>query len=370
MAHKEDKLSLSDISEAIEKDGLSWQAGETEIAALPPAERKKYLGLTVTKAELKKMADAVKKQTAEETQAFELGAGYGAPVAKDWRNVSGKNYVTDVKNQGGCGSCVSFGTCATIESNMRIKGQDHTLAVDLSEAFMQFCGGGSCSGWGLTSGLDYAKNTGVTDEPCFPYQPTNMPCSDRCSNWQSRLVKILNYSSHSSMQARKDAIANGPVVAGMAVYTDFYSYSGGVYQKSSAANNELEGYHCISVVGFDDNQQCWIIKNSWGPNWGENGFIHIAYNQADLLIDTSWAFYSVEADVEPAKGNGTAKYILIDKRFGNGVILWAYAGGKWRYKAISDADLAGIAQEAFAANRVDVWWDKNQITLIRPWKIL
>lgn len=370
MAQNEKTLSVSDISEAIEKEGLNWKAGETEISILPFAERKKYLGLNVTKTELKQMADAVKKQTAEETRTFEIGVGYGAPVTKDWRNVSGNNYVTDVKNQGGCGSCVAFGTCATIEANLRIKAQDHTLATDLSEAFLQFCGGGSCSGWGLTSGLAYAKSTGVTDEPCFPYQPKNMPCSDRCSDWQSRLVKILSYTSHSSMQARKDAIANGPVVCGMAVYEDFYSYTEGVYQKSSTADNDLAGYHCMCVVGYDDNKQCWIVKNSWGTGWGKNGFIRVAYNQADLLIDTSWAFYSVGVDIEPAKGSGTAKYILVDKRFGSGVVIWAYAGGKWRHKVISDADLAGIAQEAFAASRVDVWWDKNQITLIRPWKIL
>ncbi|ABM03465.1 peptidase C1A, papain [Psychromonas ingrahamii 37] len=364
------KLTVTDIAAAIKKEGLSWQAGETDISMLPAAERKNYLGLNVTKAELTQMANAVKKQAAEETQAFKVGSGYGAPTAMDWRNVSGKNYITSVKNQGGCGSCVSFGTCATIESNMRIKAQDHTLALDLSEAFMQFCGGGSCGGWGLTSGLDYAKSTGVTDEACFPYQPKNMPCTDRCSDWQSRLVKILNYASHSSMQARKDAIAKGPVVAGMAVFTDFYNYAGGVYRKSSAANNELEGYHCVSVVGYDDNQQCWIIKNSWGPGWGENGFIRIAYNQADLLIDTGWAFYSVDTDVQPAKGSGAAKYLLVDKRFGGNVVFWAYAGDQWRYKVISDADLAGFPQEAFAANRVDIYWDKDQITLVRPWKNL
>lgn len=353
----------------IEKEGLYWVAGETPLSVLPLSEQKKYLGLIVTKDELKKMAEEVEKQAEKEMRAFEAGPAYGAPVAKDWRDVNGKNYVTPVKDQGPCGSCVSFGTCATIESNMRIKAQDHTLTVDLSEAFMQFCGGGSCSGWGLTSGLNYAKSTGVTDEECFKYQPKNMPCSDRCSDWQSRLVKILSYTSHSSMQARKDAIANvGPVVAGMAVYNDFFSYRDGVYQKTSGSS--LAGYHCVCVVGYDDNQQCWIIKNSWGSGWGKNGYCRIKYGQADLLIDSSWAFYSVDPDIEPSKGSGTAKYILVDKHFAGGVVLWAYAGGKWRYKHISDADLAGIAQELFAANRVDVWWDENQITIIRPWKAL
>ncbi len=158
------------------------------------------------------MAAETKALAEEEKRAFTVRAPVAAPAARDWRNVNGKNYVTPVKNQGGCGSCVSFGTCATIEANIRIKANNHQKAVDLSEAFMQFCGGGSCSGWGLTSGLAYAKSTGVTDDACFPYQPRNQPCSDRCSNWQSRLTKITGFQAHSTMEARKTAISSiGPV---------------------------------------------------------------------------------------------------------------------------------------------------------------
>jgi len=300
-------------------------------------------------------------------EAFEAGLMFGAPTTKDWRNVGGKNYITSVKNQGSCGSCVSFCSCAVIESNMRIKAQDHTLNVDLSEAFLQFCGGGSCSGWGLTSGLAYAQSTGVTDEACFKYQPQNMPCTDRCSDWQSRLQKINSYTGHSSMQARKDAIANiGPVLAGMAVYNDFFSYSSGVYQKTSGST--LAGYHCICVVGYDDNQQCWIIKNSWGTNWGDSGYVRIKYGQSDLLIDSSWAFYSVDPDIQPTKGSGPAKYLLIDRYFSGVMRLWAYAGGAWRYRNLTSDDLTGLAQVLFGADRVDVWWDGSEITLIRPWR--
>ena len=226
----------------------------------------------------------------------------GAPAAVDWRNKNG-NYVTSVKNQGFCGSCVSFCSCATIESAVRIKLQNPSYAIDLSEGFLQFCGGGSCGGWGLTSGLDYAKSTGVTDEACMPYASstynngTDMNCgASRCADWQNRLTKIANYTGYATAAARKDAIANlGPVLAGMAVYNDFFAYTSGVYVKT--ANSALAGYHCICVVGYDDNQQCWIIKNSWGTGWGEGGFGKIRYNQAALLIDTDWAFYSVDVQI-------------------------------------------------------------------------
>ena len=71
--------------------------------------------------------------------------------------------------------------------------------------------------------------------------------------------------------------------------------SGVVREDRSAATRLIPpGYHCICVVGYDDSQQCWIIKNSWGTTWGTNGFGRIGYGQADLLIDSSWMFYSVD----------------------------------------------------------------------------
>ncbi len=367
MAKEEKSLSMDEVAAMIQEEGLSWEAGATDLSALPLSEQKKYLGVLVTDAELATMAAATKALAEDEMRAFEFAAPVAAPTASDWRSVGGKDYVQAVKDQGSCGSCVSFGTCATIEANIRIKAKDANMAVDLSEAFMQFCGGGSCSGWGLTSGLEFAKSTGVSDEACFPYQPKNMPCDNRCSDWESRLVKILSYAGHATVEARKTAIATiGPVVGGMAVYNDFFAYKSGVYQKTSGSS--LAGYHCICVVGYDDNQKCWIIKNSWGPNWGDKGFCRIGYGQADLLIDTSWSFYSVDVDVKPKKGCGLAKHVAVDKHFGGKVVLWAYADGEWRHKVMTDAELIGIAQELFAATSVLVCWDGNQITMVRALK--
>jgi len=294
----------------------------------------------------------------------------GAPAAKDWRSVDGKDYVKEVKNQGTCASGICFATCATIESNIRIKTEDPDTRADRSVAFMLFCGGGDCMNGlgGLTSGLEFTKTTGVPDEDCFPYQPHNMPCSDRCSDWQSRVVKILSYTGHSSMQARKNAIANiGPVLGAMRGYSDFMHYKEGVYWKTSGSS-PWGGFIPLCIVGYDDSQQCWIAKLSWGKDFGENGFCRIGYGQTDLLVDSSLPFYSVDPDVVPAKGSGPAKHILIDKHFAGGVRLWAYASGKWRHQNISDAELPGIAQALFAANRVEVWWDHNQVTLVRAWK--
>jgi C1A family cysteine protease len=286
---------IRDIAAAIQEHGLPWTVGETELTRLPPEERRNYLGLIVTPEEHQRMAEEFQRLAAQE-RTLAAAAPFGAPASADWRNRNGQNYVTPVKNQGGCGSCVSFCTCSVIESAIRITLGNPTYAVDLSEGFLQFCGGGSCGGWGLTSGLAFAQSTGVTDEACMPYQATNMNCTaSRCADWQNRLTKISSYTGYAGVDARKNAIATiGPVVSGMAVYTDFFAYSSGVYVKSpTTASNKLEGYHCICCVGYDDAQQAWIVKNSWGPNWGQGGFGLIRYGQSDLLIDTQWMMYSV-----------------------------------------------------------------------------
>ena len=272
---------VEQIAAAIAAEGLGWTAAENELTALSPAERQGYLGLLVSPQELASFAAETAQVAAQETAAG-VGAGLvGAPSAVDWRN-NGGNFVTPIKNQGGCGSCVSFCSCSVIESAVRIKLGNPGFAIDLSEAFMQFCGGGSCNGWGLTSGLSFAQSTGVTDEACMPYQARNMDCgTSRCSDWQNRLTKINSFASHSTMAARKEAIARGPVLAGMEVWSDFFAYNGTApYIKASTATRlSPPGYHCISVVGYDDAARCWIIKNSWGTTWGDNGFGRIGYGQ-------------------------------------------------------------------------------------------
>jgi C1A family cysteine protease len=92
--------------------------------------------------------DATADGAAQEAAArVQFGAPLvGAPAAIDWRN-NGGNYVTPIKDQKQCGSCVGFCTCSVIESAVRIKLGNPNYAIDLSEGFLQFCGGGSCDGW-------------------------------------------------------------------------------------------------------------------------------------------------------------------------------------------------------------------------------
>ncbi|MDQ3822211.1 MAG: C1 family peptidase [Actinomycetota bacterium] len=259
-----------------------WEPAETDLATAPPEEQALHLGLTVTDEELRageRMISAADEAVAAIRQLF------AAPPAVDWRN-NGGNFVTSVKNQASCGSCVSFATLATIESRANIVCRTPGQQRDYSEAYLFYCGCGNCcgTGWNFAPALEFCKNTGVAAEAKFPYTPGNQPCRPGVTPD----FKITGYTVLPSQAERRAAIADGgPVVAGMAVYQDFYAYKSGIYKHVSGG---LVGYHAISVVGYDDTQQCWICKNSWGTGWGDSGFFRIAYGQCG--IDTQFPFYA------------------------------------------------------------------------------
>ncbi len=289
-----DEKKFQVLRSAIQEEGYDWEAGVTSVSERSDAEQEAMLGLIVDKAELDATAQAIEGAT--KLQAFQ--APIAAPSAVDWRNRGG-DWTTSVKDQGGCGSCIAFGTLATMESRINIACTKPNLDKDLSEAHLQFCGGGSCGGWTFAPALNYCKNTGVALDSSFPYTPQQQPCKSGVPIYW----KITSWNQVITIADRKNILATkGPMVAGMAVYSDFSSYRSGVYRKTP--NATLKGYHCISVVGYNDAERCWICKNSWGPNWGDSGWFKIGYGEC--LIDTSFAFYDMDVKcpsppVDPCK---------------------------------------------------------------------
>jgi C1A family cysteine protease len=279
-------LKLESLQSEISKKGFSWSAEKTAISELSKTEQAELLGLNVTEEELAATEKAISAVNAMESTFSALTESISAPSAIDWRN-NGGDYTTSIKNQANCGSCVSFATLATIESRMNIACKNPNLDPDYSEAFLFYCGCGNCcgTGWNFPPALNFCQNTGVAKDSDFPYTPANQSCKSGVTPQ----FKISSWSSVMSMADRKNVIATkGPVVAGMAVYQDFYAYRSGVYRHTTG---NLSGYHAVSVVGYDDSLQCWIAKNSWGTGWGDNGWFKIAYG--DSGIDTSFPFYDV-----------------------------------------------------------------------------
>lgn len=283
MGERASERTPEDVQAAITRKGFTWTAARTAFAQLPPEQKRARLGLQVNDAELKAHAKAI------QASALLARSAAAAPPAVDWRNNNG-SWVTSVKDQQNCGSCVSFATAGTIEARLRIACRDAGMAVDLSEAHLFYCGCGNCcaTGWNFALALDFAKTTGVVRDEDFPYTPNDQPCRAGLTPF----LKIKAWTSVLSVADRKSVLAaKGPMVAGLAIFDDFYSYTGGVYRVTSQT---LVGYHAVCVVGYDDAQQCWICKNSWGPGFGESGYFRIGYGESG--IDTEFAFYDVDVD--------------------------------------------------------------------------
>jgi C1A family cysteine protease len=279
---------IKTIREDISKKGYQWSAGKTAISELPDDKRKAYLGLAIDEKQIEMMSTALAE---EDAMMASDGIRFAYPATINWRNVGGVDWTTPIKDQKGCGSCVAFATTAVVESNLEIFRRNPYLNPNLAEADIFFCGCGKCcaNGWNFPPALNYAKNSGIPDEACYPYLDKDQDCKP-CPDRNKRIIKIEGWRSlPTASQAKEWLYRHGPVITGMAVYGDFFSYRGGVYRHTSG---DLRGYHAIAVVGYNEVEQCWICKNSWGTGWGEGGWFRIRYGECG--IGSSFPFYTVE----------------------------------------------------------------------------
>jgi|GEM_PF-513919 len=280
-----DDAALEQIRRAIREQGATWEARETEVWRLNPEERRRLLGAQLI------IPDA------SEIEPPPFHFPRAAALAQwDWRDHEGHNWVTGVRDQAGCGSCVCFGCMAAFEACMSITFDAPEPIYDLSEQHVFSCGGGSCEyGWNVPSCLNYLREAGAPAETCYPYramdnQPPNFgaPCDETCEDWQIRARKVSQWGWVPSFNetAIKNALMNGPLPVYITVYSDFFAYSSGVYVRTSET---VEGGHIVCMVGWDNDENCWICKNSWG-DWGEDGYFRIrkGTNEADIEASVAW----------------------------------------------------------------------------------
>ncbi|MEA2054277.1 MAG: C1 family peptidase [Candidatus Thermoplasmatota archaeon] len=237
------------------------------------------------------------------------------PPQWDWRDVDGYDWTTPIKDQlqDVCGSCWAFGSLAALESAIKIWRNEPETDVDLSEQYMLSCSPGSCEGWYWFNTLNWIKNNGAIPESCFPYEADDtIPCDAKCTEWREMLIGIDGYHAvHSDVLSIQNALVEyGPLGTTMDVYDDFYpNYTGGVYSQTS---NEYVFGHCITIVGYDDTwggegEGYWICKNSWGTEWGEDGWFRIAYGECKIEKSTYYFTGPNYPPSRPEKPEGVMK---------------------------------------------------------------
>ena len=254
-------LDLKALQEELHKRGDPWIAGTTSVSELSLEEKKVLCGLIISPP------GEIPERGIEKIKHIK-----NLPTKWDWRDVDGKNWMTRAKNQGNCGSCWSFTVIGAFEARINIANGEPNYDFDLSEQFQVSCDGnnGGCGGGVLEYAVYFLRYTGVPDEACFPYQASDLPCTDRCGDWASRVIKSSDYGYTYTASEYRDLIYEGPVGGSFDMKEDFLYYKSGVYDPVMGEN--FKAGHGMCLCGWDDPGNCWLVKNSWGEGWGTQGF--------------------------------------------------------------------------------------------------
>ncbi len=291
------KINILKLQEIAKDKGWTFKVGETSVSSLPIAD------LCGFKAPVNWC----------ETANFNIiHIKSPLPGMFDWRAQGG---CTPVKNQGNCGSCWAFATVAPLESVIKI---NEGINVDLSEQWLVNCNRDS---WGCDGGwwahdyhqwkTDCCDGTGAVLESECPYTASDGSCN--CPYNHVYFVEAWYFIGNEHNVAATDSIKQaiyeyGPVSAGVTVSSAWSFYTGGVYNKNDAGSVN----HAVTIVGWDDtagSDGVWIIKNSWGSGWGDNGYMYIEYGCSNI----GYAACYIDGYRGPQTGNEERIILTVDE---------------------------------------------------------
>lgn len=235
------------------------------------------------------------------------------PEQFSWKDVDGVDWTTSAKQQGNCGSCWDFAALGALESRIKISENCSHISLDLSEQYVLSClpaaanyYGQGCYGGTPYGAYYYILNTteegnyvnGIIPESCFPYQASHtIPCDDKCEEWMDHLIPMsdcsvtfldLGYATEENTDIIKTILyEEGPIAVALNVTTEFINYWSVVHNPEKYYPDTHEPWgnmlnHIVMLVGWKDdpnikNGGYWIVKNSWGTDWGYDGFFNLEY---------------------------------------------------------------------------------------------
>eukprot|EP01059_Diplonema_ambulator_P017484 TRINITY_DN29499_c0_g1_i1.p1 TRINITY_DN29499_c0_g1~~TRINITY_DN29499_c0_g1_i1.p1 ORF type:complete len:318 (+),score=78.59 TRINITY_DN29499_c0_g1_i1:43-996(+) len=210
---------------------------------------------------------------------------YKAPASFNW--VDHPGVIASVKDQGSCGSCWAFSAVGSIEAQWGIAG--HPL-VNLSQQYFVSCetkDQDGCNGGWPYRAMEYAAQTGVPTLDSYPYVSQNGTNPSCQHSYTLATANVTGYTSlpHSETQMAAILAASGPI--SVCLYADdtvWWPYTGGIMSNCP----QKPTTHCVLIVGYgsSNGEDYWLIKNSWGTGWGENGYLRLqrGSNQCDITV--------------------------------------------------------------------------------------
>jgi C1A family cysteine protease len=226
------------------------------------------------------------------------------PAHFDWREQAGG--LTPVKMQGQCGSCWAFGTVGVLESAIKIRDGETKV---LSEQQLVSC---NRNRWGCGGGYfahDLHLHPGAASNADFPYVARHTRCVNNIPHEQK--IEKWGYVGKAgrapTVEEIKQAIYEyGPVATTVHVGGPFMSYRGGIFNYCSKWGG---GNHIVNIVGWDDAEGVWILRNSWSEKWGEKGYMRIRYGCNRIGDQTTFAIYKPKCTPQPQAEAGEDRAI-------------------------------------------------------------
>lgn len=220
----------------------------------------------------------------------------GAPVPDkvDWREYG---WVTKVKNQGSCGSCWAFSSVGALEGQLA---KTTGKLVDLSPQNLVDCsstskyGNKGCDGGFMHKAFQYViDNQGIDSDASYPYKGVQQQCRYR-SSYRAANCSHYKMLPQGDEVALKQAVATvGPIAVAIdAQQPSFTFYHSGVYDEPNCSQRIN---HAVLAVGYGtlNGKDYWLVKNSWGEEWGKQGYVLMSRNKRNQCGISRYSCYPV-----------------------------------------------------------------------------
>jgi cathepsin H len=264
--------TLDEIIEHNRNPKRSFTKGLNQFSDMSHEEFMSYFHMSETPNEEQNCSATHERQEVDKKVKFE-----DIPEHWDWREHGG---VSPVKNQGKCGSCWTFSTVGALEAHELLKyGEFTPLAeqqlVDCAQAFDNH----GCEGGLPSHAFEYILYAGgISTETAYPYHAVDEACTVESSTFALQVSGgSVNVTEGDEVELKHAVFEHGPVSIAFQVVAGFKDYSSGVYTSDVCKNGSSDVNHAVLAVGFghEDGKDYWLVKNSWGTAWGDQGYFKI-----------------------------------------------------------------------------------------------
>jgi C1A family cysteine protease len=236
------------------------------------------------------------------------------PKNWDWRNVGGVSFVPPVQSQGNCGACYVFATVTSLESRLRImtNNRDTTRFSKQFPLSCSFYSEGCEGGYPFLVGKFFSEFE-IIPEECFPYaaDPTKAKCNQACDYTKNPKKYTVSkyeyiggyYGATSEVDMMKELRGRGPIPGSIRVPVSFNYYKDGIFSNGNLNKNNQKlskmtqldravswekVEHSVTIVGYGEEKgvKYWIIQNTWGDGWGENGYFRLVRGENELSVES------------------------------------------------------------------------------------